>query len=131
MRDLASAATNFRQKPCKLLLISSQLESICKIKVGKYKIQLTVFKVLVFLLRFLTYFFSYLTSFESIDCYNLIYLPTLVIIIYSYVTNTHMQFLGYLCFIFRHGVVILFALTRSNKLKYSKVNIHSLLFLQT
>ena len=33
MRDLASAATNFQQKPYKLSLISSKLESICKIKV--------------------------------------------------------------------------------------------------
>ena len=71
MRDLASAATNFRQKPCKLLLISSKLESIWKIKVGKCEIKLTVFKVLLFLLGFPTYFFSYLTSFVSIDCYNL------------------------------------------------------------
>ena len=71
MRDLASAATNFWQKPCKLSLISSKLESICKIKVGQYEIKLTVFKVLLFLLRFPTYFFSFLTSFVSIDRYNL------------------------------------------------------------
>ena len=33
MRDLAFDAKNFRQKPCKLSLISSKLEPICKIKV--------------------------------------------------------------------------------------------------
>ena len=72
MRDLASAATSFGQKPCKLSLISSKLESISNIKVGKYRIILTVFKVLLFLLRFPTWlFFSYLTSFISIDRYNL------------------------------------------------------------
>ena len=63
MRDLASAVTNFRQKPCKLSLISSKLESICKIKVGKYEMKLTVVKVLLFLLRFPTYFFSYFDEF--------------------------------------------------------------------
>ena len=83
MRDLASAATNFRQKPCKLSLISSKLESICKIKVSKYEIKLTVFKVLLFLLRFPTYFFSYLTSFVSIDRYNVNLLANFVIIIYT------------------------------------------------
>ena len=87
MRDLASAATNFRQKPCKLSLISSKLESICKIKVGKYEIKLTVFKVLLFLLRFPTYFFSYLTSFVSIDRYNLNLLANLCNN-YIHVTNT-------------------------------------------
>ena len=83
MRDLASAATNFRQKPCKLSLISSKLESICKIKVGKYEIKLTVFNVLVFLLRFPTYFFSYLMSFVSVDRYNLNLLANFVVIIYT------------------------------------------------
>ena len=87
MRDLASAATNFRQKPCKLSLISSKLESICKIKVSKYEIKLTVFKVLLFLLRFPTYFFSYLTSFVSIDRYNLNLLANLCND-YIHVTNT-------------------------------------------
>ena len=46
MKDLASAATNFRQKLCKLSLTSAKLESICKIKVSKYEI---VFKVLLLL----------------------------------------------------------------------------------
>ena len=87
MRDLASSATNFRLKPCKLSLISSKLESICKIKVGKYEIKLTVFKVLLFLLRFPTYFCSYLTSFVSIDRYNLNLLVNLCNN-YIHVTNT-------------------------------------------
>ena len=95
MRDLASAATNFRQKPCKLSLISSKLESICKIKVGKYEIKLTVFKVLLFLLRFPTYFFSYLTSFVSIDRYNLNLLANLCNN-YIHVTNTRSSWATYL-----------------------------------
>ena len=94
MRDLASAAKNFRQKPCKLSLISSKLESICKIKVGKYEIKLTVFKVLLFLLRFLTYFFSYLTSFVSIDGYNLNLLANLCNN-YIHVTNTRSSWATY------------------------------------
>ena len=94
MRDLASAATNFRQKPCKLSLISSKLESICKIKVGKYEIKLTVFKVLLFLLRFPTYFFSYLTSFVSIDRYNLNLLANLCNN-YIHVTNTRSSWATY------------------------------------
>ena len=71
----------------KLSLISSKLESICKIKAGKYEIKLTVFKVLLFLLRFPTYFFSYSTSFVSIDCYNLNLLANLCNN-YIHVTNT-------------------------------------------
>ena len=94
MMDLASAATNFRQKPCKLSLISSKLESICKIKVGKYEIKLTVFKVLLFLLRFPTYFFSYLTSFVSIDRYNLNLLANLCNN-YIHVTNTRSSWATY------------------------------------
>ena len=94
MRDLASAATNFRQKPCKLSLISSKLESICKIKVGKYEIKLTVFKVLLFLLRFPTYFFSYLTSFVSIDRYNLNLLANFCNN-YIHVTNTRSSWATY------------------------------------
>ena len=102
MRDLASAATNFRRKPCKFLLISSKLEPICKIKVGKYEIKLTVFKVLLFLLRFPTYFFSYLTSFVSIDRYNLNLLASLCNN-YIHVTNTRSPWATML----KHGVISL------------------------
>ena len=95
MRDLASAATNFRQKPCKLSLISSKLESIYKIKIGQYEIKLTVFKVLLLLLRFPTYFFSYLTSFVSIDRYNLNLLANLCNNNYIHVTNTRSSWATY------------------------------------
>ena len=109
MRDLASAATNFRQKPCKLSLISSKLESICKIKVGKYEIKLTVFKVLLFLLRFPTYFFSYLTSFVSIDRYNLNLLANLCNN-HIHVTNTRSSWATY-------GLIRLFDTSRATHLK--------------
>ena len=94
MRDPASAATNIEQKPRKRLLISCKLESICKIKVGKYEIELAVFKVLLFLLRFPTYSFSYLTNFVSIDRYNLNLLSNLCNN-YIHVTNTRSSWATY------------------------------------